>query len=128
MKELKKKEEEQLMKAMNDNRRKCLYGGALAESIGQRCRYVPAQQPVYCELMSSVKNYIIYRNLEIYPEDWYPKLKEYSSVDDPIYRYCMEDVKHLPGSFIHSFIAMTSHYLILLPNTTTTTTWTTTTT
>ena len=40
--------------------------------------------------------------MEVYPKELYSTLvsKEYISVDEPIYRFCMEDANNLPGSKI----------------------------
>ena len=86
--------------ALADIRRSCLYEGALTEIVGQDLRY-QAKGASLSEVMSNTRYSIIHRNLEVYPPEQYASLlgKEYTSVDDPIYRFCMEDVDKFPGNW-----------------------------
>ncbi|XP_057377286.1 uncharacterized protein LOC130698618 [Daphnia carinata] len=84
--------------ALGDVRRGCHYESALTEMVGRAYRYQPkgANLP---EVVSNTRYNIIHRNLEVYPQEQYSSLvcNEYTSADDPIYRFCMEDVEKLPG-------------------------------
>uniref|UniRef100_A0A0P5PZF4 Mab-21 n=1 Tax=Daphnia magna TaxID=35525 RepID=A0A0P5PZF4_9CRUS len=84
--------------ALGDIRRGCHYEGALTEVVGRDYRYQPkgANLP---EVVTKTRYNIIHRNLEVYPQEQYSSLvcNEYTSADDPIYRFCMEDVEKLPG-------------------------------
>lgn len=87
--------------ALGDIRRGCHYEGALTEVVGRDYRYQPkgANLP---EVVTKTRYNIIHRNLEVYPQEQYSSLvcNEYTSADDPIYRFCMEDVEKLPGKTI----------------------------
>lgn len=52
------------------------------------------------EVSPNLRFNIVHKNLEIYHKDLYSTLvnKEYTSVDDPIYRFCMEESEQLPGN------------------------------
>ncbi len=84
--------------ALGDIRRGCYYEGALTEVVGLDYRYQPrgASLP---EVVTNLRYNIIHRNMEVYPKEQYSSLvcNEYTSADDPIYRFCMEDVDKLPG-------------------------------
>ena len=83
---------------MADVRRRCLYEGALAETVGRQYRY-QAKNASLSEVVPSLKYHIIHKNMEVYPKELFSTLasKEYISVDEPIYRFCMEDANNLPG-------------------------------
>jgi hypothetical protein len=94
----KAEQESAVNSALGDIRRSRHYEGALTEVVGLDYRYQPkgASLP---EVVTNLRYNIIHRNLEVYPKEKYSSLvcNEYTSADDPIYRFCMEDVEKFPG-------------------------------
>lgn len=89
------------------HRRSCFYEGALTEVVGQDYRYQTTQGATLPDVFTSLRYNIIHRNLEVHPKEKYATLsvQEYTPVDDPIYRFCMEDIDQLPGKTIpHNWI------------------------
>lgn len=84
--------------ALSDIRRRCHYEGALTETIGRHYRYLGKGMGL-SEVVPSRRYNIIHKSMEVYPMKLYSSLvsKEYTSVDEPLYRFCMEDVEKMPG-------------------------------
>lgn len=95
---LKMEQESTVNAALADIRRRCHYEGALAETVGRHYRYLAKKSPL-SEVVPNIRYNILHRNMEVYPKELFSTLasKEYTSVDDPIYRFCMEDAEDLPG-------------------------------
>lgn len=94
----KQEQESAVNSALGDIRRGCHYEGALTEIVGQDHRY-QSQGVGLPEVTPSLRYNIIHRNLEVYPKEQFSCLvgKEYTSVDDPTYRFCMEDIEKPSG-------------------------------
>lgn len=84
--------------ALGDVRRRCHYEGAMTETVGRHYRYL-AKGSALSEVVPSIRYNILHNNLEVYPKELFSTLasKEYTSVDEPNYRFCMEDVENMPG-------------------------------
>ncbi len=98
-------QEQDASKALNDSRKKCNYQGALVEVVGHRLRYTNKSSS-YPEVFPTMKYVIVHENFEVYNEEKYAELtgKVYTTVDERIYRVCMEDLttEKLPGKRIAS--------------------------
>ena len=97
MRELKQKQEDSLRNALADDRYECLYDGAWAETIGSGYRFKPVDSSVHSELITNIRNYIIYKNLRADTEDMIKQPRVYGSVNEPVYYYCVEEIKDSPG-------------------------------
>lgn len=97
MRELKQKQEDSLRNTLADDRYECLYDGAWAETIGSGYRFKPVDSLVHSELITNIRNYIIYKNLRADTEDMIKQPRVYGSVNEPVYYYCVEEIKDSPG-------------------------------
>lgn len=94
----KSEQESNVNNAIDDVRCRCHFAGSLAENVGRRYRY-QAKGASLPEVVTNMRYSILYKNMEVYPREQYASLvaKEYSSLDDPNYRFCLEECDKTPG-------------------------------
>lgn len=90
--------------ALKDIRKRCHFEGALTEFVGRNYRY-QTREANFSEVMQSLRYNILHGNMEVYPKEKFGDLvgKEYAAVDDPTYRFCVEDVPTLPGKIVQKY-------------------------